>query len=111
LASDIRRRRPVKRLRAVDGDRADTCVCTIHSGKEAQVNVSATSVHLTTAMVGSRLAGAAAGDGDGLTGAAALNDGDAAAQAAARSVKHAAAPSPAATPTPPARPGGVDVRA
>jgi hypothetical protein len=56
-------------------------------------------VHLTTAMVGSRLAGAAAGDGDGLTGAAALNDG------------HAAAPSPAATPTPPARPGGVDVRA
>jgi hypothetical protein len=74
------------------------------------MNVSATSAHLTTAMVGTRLASAAAGDGDGLTGAAALNDGDAAAQAAARSVKHAA-PVPAAAPTPPARPSALDVRA
>ncbi|MEA2481565.1 MAG: hypothetical protein QOJ07_3487 [Thermoleophilaceae bacterium] len=79
------------------------------TGKEPVINISATSAHITTAMVSQKVAQTAAGDGDGLTGAAALNDGDAAAHAAARSVK-ASAPAPAATPAP-TRPGSVDVKA
>jgi hypothetical protein len=72
------------------------------------MNISpASSVHLTPSAVGPSLTKAAAGDGDGLTGAAALNDGDAAAQAAARSVRHTTS-APAPTPAP-VRPGSVDV--
>jgi hypothetical protein len=73
------------------------------------MNVSAaSSAHITTSMVSSKLAAAASGDGDGLTGAAALNDGDAAAHAAARSVK-ATQPGPAA-PAPGPRAGSIDVK-
>jgi hypothetical protein len=81
------------------------------TGKEPVMNVASTSAHLTTSMVTTQAARAAAGDGDGLTGAAALNDGDAAARAAARSVKAAPAAAATATPAVPARPGSVDVKA
>jgi hypothetical protein len=70
------------------------------------MNISPVSSHVTTAMVSPQIAAAAAGDGDGLTGAAALNDGDAAALAASSAAKAAHPAAPAA-----ARPGSVDVTA
>ena len=70
------------------------------------MNVSATSSHLTAAMVTAKSAQAADNDGDGRKGAAALSDGDAAARAAAHTIK-ADHPAPSAAPT---RPGSVDVK-
>jgi hypothetical protein len=72
------------------------------------MNVSAVGQHLTPQMVTRAAVQAAAGDGDGRTGAAALNDGDGAARAAARHVVSTpqAAPSPA-----PATTAKVDVKA
>jgi hypothetical protein len=62
------------------------------------MNVSAVGQHLSPQMVTQAALQAAAGDGDGRTGAAALNDGDGAARAAARHLvaPQAAAPAPAA---------------
>ena len=75
------------------------------------MNISAYAPRLTTSMVSSGSATAAANDGDGLTGAAALNDGDAAAHAAARTVVQATQPSAAGAASTPVRPGSVDVKA
>ena len=62
------------------------------------MNVSAAGQHLTTQMVSQAAVQAAANDGDGKTGAAALNDGDAASQSARR---HLVATTPqAASPAP-----------
>ena len=83
------------------------------------MNVSATSSHLTAAMVTAKAAQTVDNDGDGRKGAAALNDGDAAARAAAHTVnaEHPApsaaqaASAPASAPhAAPTRPGSVDVK-
>ncbi|MCW2953570.1 MAG: hypothetical protein JWQ48_2740 [Conexibacter sp.] len=79
------------------------------------MNVPSVSARLTPQMVTPAAVQAASGDGDGLTGAAALNDGDAAAHAAANHRVAQATPAPAATPATPAAPaatakGSVDVK-
>jgi hypothetical protein len=80
---------------------------------EVAMNVSSVTARLTPQMVTQAAVQAAGGDGDGLTGAAALNDGDAAAHAAATQRVVPATPAPAAAaaaaPAVTAR-GSVDVK-
>jgi hypothetical protein len=56
----------------------------MHIPPVTQAPIAAVQAQLTAAQVSGALLKAAAGDGDGRTGTAALNDGDAAAQAARR---------------------------